>query len=148
MLDIVDVIGESQAGDCRIIMVNGRDVYFEGCNVHIVNGNYTKGDTATRNGLGNLTVGYNEDRSQSRPPKTGSHNLIVGIDNGYSSYGTVVAGEGNISRAQYSVVLGGTYNQAMSANSAVVGGYLNQSGYGVLRRMPSDVKTSFQLHIP
>jgi len=37
------------------------------------------------NGLGNLIVGYNEDVG-SNATRTGSHNLVVGIEHSYSSY--------------------------------------------------------------
>ena len=40
------------------------DLYFVGCNVHIVNG---RGFTATTNGLGNLIVGYNESPPAPTP---------------------------------------------------------------------------------
>ena len=44
----------------------GDDVYFTGCNVHVVSGSgATEGEV---NGLGNLIVGYNEDDSPLLPP--------------------------------------------------------------------------------
>ena len=43
-------------------------------------------DTRT-NGLGNLIVGYNELGTPGEDNRTGSHNLVVGHGNSYSSFG-------------------------------------------------------------
>jgi hypothetical protein len=57
------------------------EVVITGANLRIVNG---LGATRTVNGLGNLIVGYNEERiaSSFRPPpanvRTGSHNVVGG----------------------------------------------------------------------
>jgi hypothetical protein len=56
------------------------EVVITGANLRIVNG---LGATRTANGLGNLIVGYNEERiaSSFRPPtnmRTGSHNVVGG----------------------------------------------------------------------
>src|SRR5262245_41528226 len=77
------------------------EVVITGANLRIVNG---LGRTDTVNGLGNLIVGYNELRMQvlgcavSPDPfckddvRTGSHNVVVGEGNNFSTYGGLVVG--------------------------------------------------------
>jgi hypothetical protein len=89
-------------------------------NVQIVNGTRSETDL---NGLGNLIIGYN-DNSESEV-RTGSHNLVVGDDNGYSSYGGIVAGILDSISGPDSAVLGGTGNGAQAPNSTIVGGKFN-----------------------
>ena len=115
-------------------------VQFSAVNVQIVSG---AGSTnAAVNGEGNLVVGYAENASAF--PRTGSNDLIVGRDNGWSSYGELVGGsldraEGpsaavlgqhNIARGPESSVLGGDFNLASRAFSAVAGGCKNVAGTG------------------
>ena len=93
-------------------------VVFSGANVYVQSG---AGSTAARvNGVGNLIVGYDEDDSSD---KTGSHNLIVGSYNDYSSYGGVVFGEYNSVSGPYSSVTGGYDGTASGDYSSVTGGY-------------------------
>src|SRR5262245_59737810 len=63
-------------------------VQVHGANLQDVDG--SGGTDGPTNGLGNLIVGYNED--ESGLPRTGSHNIIGGTDNGYASYGGIVTG--------------------------------------------------------
>src|SRR5215831_3661523 len=71
------------------------DITISGANLHIVNG---LGATNTRNGLGNLIVGYNEHRQPiglfcglpSPNTRTGSHNVVVGEQLNFSSFGGLV----------------------------------------------------------
>ena len=124
---------------------------FHGINVRIVNG---MGATYTTNGLGNLTVGYNETDPGATPfcsygyyadqttcqnngytwaknQRGGSHNLIVGEANAYSRYGGFLAGYKNIVNGQYASVSGGQNNTASGILSSVSGGYWNSaSGTG------------------
>lgn len=73
---------------------------------------------------------------------SGSHYLIVGSQNNYSSFGGIVAGQHNTSNArmasvlggelnrsseEHSVVLGGTSNATSGRKSSVVGGRLNEA---------------------
>src|SRR6516225_3097954 len=51
------------------------EVVITGANLRIVNG---LGSTETTNGLGNLIVGYNEERGFGLDKRTGSHNVVVG----------------------------------------------------------------------
>ncbi len=84
----------------------GPHVIFEGVNVHIRSGG---GATdASINGLGNLLVGYNEVRVGLPPgSRGGSHNLIMGPEHSYSSYGGFVVGYRNTVSTQYASGSGG-----------------------------------------
>ena len=97
---------------------NGNDIYIEGANIHVLDGS---GNTdGSVNGLGNLIVGYNETRG-SGDDRTGSHNIVVGMEQNYSSHGGLVAGRHNTISGEFSAVTGGRYNTA-SGNFAFVGG--------------------------
>ena len=100
----------------------GNNITFSGMNVHIVDGT---GDTGgTGNGLGNLIVGYNELRG-SGDVRTGSHNIVIGSHNNFSSYGGLVAGYQNTMSAAYASVSGGYNNTASGMYSSVSGGSVN-----------------------
>jgi len=106
----------------------GNDVYFTGCNVHVVNG--TGNTTESVNGLGNLIVGYNEDAGFSGFPssvRTGSHNLVLGVGNSYSSSGGIVGGNLNTISAAFATVIGGLQNTASGQYSVVMGGQANNA---------------------
>ena len=139
--------------------INGLDgphVIFEGANVHIQSGSgfTTDDDPDTEpveplTGLGNLVVGYNEARPDPAIPlvldfsdRGGSHNLIVGPEHKYSSFGgLVVAFRNTVSNISASVsggaaieasgsrssVSGGVGNDASGDNSSVSGGGLNEA---------------------
>ena len=116
---------------------------FVGCNVEILSGsgrtddNVPNGGTLT--GLGNLIIGYNEPRFTD-DARSGSHNLVMGQLNNYTSYGGIVAGHFNVlsgpfssitggyantASGQYTSVSGGTYNTASGQSAAVSGGTAN-----------------------
>ena len=95
---------------------------FSGMNVQVVNGT---GEEYDDNGLGNLIVGYNDNDSDF--PRTGSHNLVTGDDSGWSSYGGLIAGEGNESTDYYASVTGGYNNIASGAEAVVSGGGSNRA---------------------
>jgi hypothetical protein len=104
---------------------SGNDIIITGANLHIRSGS---GSTSgTINGLGNLTVGYNELRVFDDNIRTGSHNLIVGTNHNYSSYGGIVFGNGNTISGSYASVSGGLYNTASGGNASVSGGFNNQA---------------------
>jgi hypothetical protein len=122
----------------QYMTVSATETYFTGTNVHIRNGlGSTNGnplDSRTTqpaltvvNGLGNLIVGYNAAGGLVDPPKSrdGSHNLVVGDFNYYTSFGGLVAGRDNVVLAPYASVLGGRSNRAAAGFSAVVGGAFN-----------------------
>ena len=108
----------------RIGSLSSSLLQFRGLNVQIVDGT---GDTGgTLNGRGNLIIGYNED---SDPPnvRTGSHNLVIGHNHSYSSYGGLVAGAWNTISADAASVCGGRNNVASGAWAAVSGGNDNEA---------------------
>ena len=95
-------------------------VQLSGVNLQIINGS---GVETTINGEGNLVLGYDEKPGT----QTGSHNLLLGGSNSYSSYGGIVGGHGNkISGAEASI-LGGEANIASGLTSTITGGYSNQT---------------------
>jgi hypothetical protein len=98
--------------------VNGRTTLtFSGENVRIVNGT---GSKSTLNGLGNLIVGYNDTpRSQ-----TGSHNIVLGFDQSFLSWGSIVGGAHNTSGSSLQGLLGSN-NKASDTYAAITGGYGN-----------------------
>ncbi|MBV9486724.1 MAG: hypothetical protein JO246_11780 [Frankiaceae bacterium] len=93
-----------------------------GENVQVVNGT---GDETVVNGLGNLILGYNNNPDAL--DRTGSHNLVVGDDNGYSSYGGIVAGYGNLISGIYASASGGFGNSASGEYASVSGGTDNEA---------------------
>jgi hypothetical protein len=100
----------------------GNDIFITGANLHVQSG---AGSTdATPNGLGNLIIGYGEVSGHGR---TGSHNLVLGMANGYDSYGAIVAGWGNYSNAPFASVLGGQVNIADGKFAVVLTGDSHQA---------------------
>ena len=98
-----------------------KTIRITGANVQIVNGlGSTNGfpsdpcqvnlgpGNAQVNGLGNLIVGYNESISSQMglENRTGSHNLIVGTGNDYSSFGGICAGHVSNLHAAYGIAVG------------------------------------------
>lgn len=106
---------------------------FTDVNVQINNG--SDSTTGAINGLGNLTIGYNESQGWAinfcsdpqyidsvncignlelwgRWVYRGSHNLIMGRANSYDDSAGIVMGRGNVINGDYASVLGGTSNIA------------------------------------
>src|SRR3989440_6631922 len=75
-------------------------IRFTGVNVQIVSGSGTT--NATVNGAGNLVLGYDE----SPGTQTGSHNLILGLGQTFTSYGSILGGGNNPATGPYSAALG------------------------------------------
>lgn len=96
---------------------------FIGVNVQVVNG---AGSSSTTNGLGNLIVGYDE-LPPGNPPgsRNGSHNLVVGRQHQYPSFGGLVAGFNNVVSGQEASVVGGSLNNANGTWSSVTAGRQN-----------------------
>ncbi|HEV7609987.1 MAG TPA: hypothetical protein VGO61_21820 [Steroidobacteraceae bacterium] len=129
--------------------VNGvRTVRLTGVNLQVVNGTNS---TELVNGAGNLIVGYDEPNIGTRivcslatdangnsltneakclgaggtvavPQKSGSHNLVMGTQNSYSSAGGIVGGSGNFITAPFASNLGGTGNFASGRFAVNVAG--------------------------
>jgi hypothetical protein len=102
------------------------EVVITGANLRIVNG---LGSTETTNGLGNLIVGYNESRPPGQPPdnRTGSHNVVVGEFNNFSSFGGLVVGLSHEIRGEFSAVTGGLGGFAIGRAATVSGGSNNMA---------------------
>lgn len=90
-------------------------VQFSGANVQIVNG---EGSTKTANGEGNLVVGYDEKPGA----QTGSHNLILGEEQTFTSFGGILGGKENTISAPFASATGGSKNTASGENASVSGG--------------------------
>src|SRR5262245_17298364 len=109
------------------------ELMLTGANLRIVNG---LGNTETTNGVGNLIVGYNESR-QGNPDcsgstgafctdtRTGSHNVVAGQQNNFSSFGGLVVGEHNEISGTFASVSGGRNNAASGDSASVSGGSRN-----------------------
>jgi hypothetical protein len=101
------------------------EVVITGANLRIVNG---LGATDTTNGLGNLIVGYNEARTCTDgcliapDDRTGSHNVVVGSEQNFASFGGLVVGTQNTISGQFASVSGGTRNTASGDFASVSGG--------------------------
>jgi hypothetical protein len=97
----------------------GPHVMITGANLHVRSGS---GSTpGTLNGLGNLIVGYNELRNFEND-RSGSHNIVVGRNNNYTSFGGLVVGYENTISGEYASVSGGGYNTASEYYASVSGG--------------------------
>lgn len=129
-----------------------RTVQLSGVNFQVVNGlNFTDGI----NGAGNIIIGYDEGNTLTDQfycsiglgenelstedaagcsraggvfapsHKSGSHNLVMGSQNNYSSTAAIVAGKHNTSNFRFASVLGGVRNRATGFLSTVSGGQEN-----------------------
>ena len=118
-----------------------------GANLQVVDGTGAT-DGFMPNGLGNLIVGYDEtdaslpavcSRGQYTDQiscesaggtwavalKTGSHNVVVGKYQRYSSFGGLIAGSSNTVNGIYASVTGGFRNTASNQYAHVSGGSIN-----------------------
>lgn len=147
----IDIIEENTVLDLDNYLVlstiNGYDTAeFTDINVQINNGSNSTGGIV--NGLGNLTIGYNETNASAQDfcsnpneptelgctsnggdwlsnARSGSHNLILGTQNSYTSFSGIVAGQDNVSNSLFSTVLGGRNNRVDTEWSVIVGGRAN-----------------------
>jgi hypothetical protein len=117
--------------DATLKGVKAPNIIFSGANIHIVSGS---GATHDSTGLGNLVIGYDDDTADQTTidaARDGSHNLIVGDDNTFTSGGGLVAGYLNGIGSEYASVSGGEGNTANAPYSSVSGGESNTaSGEG------------------
>lgn len=141
----IDVLENLLQGVSRLIDPNtGFDtIRFSGVNVQVVNGTGTTAWGAGEStGTGNLIIGYNEPRLGDEglpctpiilfPPgmdscnrRYGSHMLVVGTKNNYTSYGGMAVGLANETDAPYASISGGTGNYASGDWSSISGGFFN-----------------------
>jgi hypothetical protein len=113
---------QKQVGKLRATLAgvtrHGNVLRFSGMNVQIVNGRHKTGST---NGLGNLIIGYNAQAGS----QTGSHNVVIGDAQTFTSYGGLLAGYGNAVTGPDDTVIGGYGNIAESTNNTITGGVDN-----------------------
>lgn len=95
-------------------------IQFSGVNVQIVNG---EGRTASINGDGNLVIGY--DENPGKHEQTGSHNLILGEEQTFTSVAGLLAGIDNTISGPFASVSGGSFDRAEGFDSSVSGGREN-----------------------
>jgi hypothetical protein len=120
--DIIPGLGKYLKVDTANVLngVKAPHILVTGANVHVRSGSGFTNDNGTLTGLGNLIVGYNE--TPAFLSRTGSHNLVGGSLNSFSSFGGMVFGLQNTISGQYANVLGGNVNTAVGPNSTVYGG--------------------------
>jgi hypothetical protein len=92
-------------------------IQFSGVNVQIVNG---EGKTASVNGEGNLVIGY--DENEGKHQQTGSHYLVLGEEQMFTSYGGMLAGQKNSITAPLGSIAGGENNTVSHERDSVSGG--------------------------
>ena len=92
---------------------------FTNMNVQVVSGSGTT--TGTPTGTGNLIIGYNELREEDNV-RSGSHMLVIGELNNYSSFAGMVVGQYNTASGGFSSVSGGLRNVASAWFASVSGG--------------------------
>ncbi|MFZ4509307.1 MAG: hypothetical protein ACOYON_16585 [Fimbriimonas sp.] len=114
----------------QYMLVSGTDTIFRGTNLYVQSGlgsttgrlvdqNFNQIQPEGTNGLGNLVFGYNENFATER---RGSHNLVLGVNNGYTSYSGIVVGISNTITAPYASIYGGQLSGAVAYGSVVFGG--------------------------
>ena len=114
-----------------------KEVVITGANLRIVNG-LGSTDCADEqsqpipdcpNGLGNLIVGYNESRNDpdDADVRTGSHNVVVGMQHNFSRFGGLVVGQFNTISGDFASVSAGDGNEAIGERSSVSGGSFNRA---------------------
>lgn len=87
--------------------------------IDVLSGSGATDDNGVLTGLGNLIVGYAEDLGNNAA-RTGSHNLVLGEENSWTSY---AGGWNNSANATSSAILGGYGNYADGTTSTISGGY-------------------------
>jgi hypothetical protein len=87
------------------VTVSGNDMVISGANLYVNDG--SGGTDGPVNGLGNVVIGYNELRGAG-DDRSGSHNLVLGSQNNYSSFGGLVAGLEAETATPFSIATQGT----------------------------------------
>ena len=96
-------------------------IQFDAVNVQVISGSGSTNGAI--NGEGNLVIGY--DKNEGKGEQTGSHNLIVGEDQTFTSFGDIVAGFSNKASGYYSSVTGGWGNTVSGYDNSITGGFDN-----------------------
>jgi hypothetical protein len=111
--------------------VAGPNIKFSGANIHILSGSNATDDNLSHGGsltgLGNLIIGYDELSTNQVANRGGSHNLVLGRFNAFTSsaFGGLVGGEFNTISAEEATVLAGRFNTASNLQASVLGGQSN-----------------------
>ncbi|MBI5504379.1 MAG: hypothetical protein HY899_06235 [Deltaproteobacteria bacterium] len=105
------------------LQVQGNNLVLTGMNFQVVNGSGATDGTV--NGTGNIVIGYNEAGDNDK--KTGSHNLVIGMEHSYSSFGGLVAGGNNEISGEGATVLGGTTHRVSGDYASISGGFRNEA---------------------
>lgn len=100
-------------------------VQFSAVNVQVISGSGSTSGTV--NGEGNLVVGYAENTTGKT--RTGSNDLVVGSENGWTSYGSLVGGFENQASGRYATTAGAV-NTASGPFSLVAGEANKATGTG------------------
>ena len=121
--DIIPGLGKYLKVDTSTVVggVTKPDILFTGANVHVRSGSGATNDHGALTGLGNLIIGYNENTPTPTLVRTGSHNLLGGSMQSFSSYGGMVFGYQNQIKGPYANVVGGSVNLAQGTYSTVHG---------------------------
>jgi hypothetical protein len=134
-------------------------IRFSGVNVQVVDG---AGTTRSATGTGNVILGYDENTGGL--DQSGSHNLVLGEDQTFSSYGGFVGGHGNSITGPFdsvfggganastagegSTVAGGVGNTASGNGAFVAGGYQNVAGQGLASVVGGEKNTAASTELP
>ncbi len=130
-------------GECSMWVENNQ-VFFKGCNVHIVNSMGLNGTVDYGDGLGNLIIGSNicppnsqfcDAQNPGYPNvgptvdanRMGSHNIILGKEHIWTgeAVNSVVYGQKNTIAGPNTAILGGKLNTVKGSQNTVMGGQEN-----------------------
>ncbi|MCB9637770.1 MAG: hypothetical protein H6727_02555 [Myxococcales bacterium] len=119
------VKGSSANGPSIELDDANKNVIVTNANLHIRSGSGTT--NGTTNGYGNVIIGYNED-TNSNKQRGGSHNLILGQEHSYTSYGSILSGTNHTINAPHASAIGGDSNTigGNAPNAVAIAGQNNQ----------------------
>lgn len=111
------------------VSVSGDDIFITGANLHVRSGSGTTDGPV--NALGNLVIGYNELRGGAGDNRSGSHNLVVGSMNNFSSYGGFVGGTQSFVATPFSTaIFGQAFDFKATASFALRATDVNADAFG------------------
>ena len=119
------VKGSSANGPSIELDDANKNVIVTNANLHIRSGSGTT--NGTTNGYGNVIIGYNEDTNGNKQ-RGGSHNLILGQEHSYTSYGSILSGTNHTVNAVHASSIGGDSNIIgnNAPNAVAIAGQSNQ----------------------